>query len=65
MMADGQPLIQNKFAKWRALQKTFNFYLEQNFVYYSADSLLSRNKIQMMSLALNLLTLCVKSEENL
>lgn len=28
LMADGQTIVQAKFARWRALQKTLNFFIE-------------------------------------
>jgi len=65
LLSESNLQIQAKLAKWRAIQKTLNFFIEQNFVYYSADSILARNKIMILSLALNLLTLCVQTTDNL
>jgi hypothetical protein len=65
LIADGQPSIQAKFAKWRALCRVLNFFLNQNFVYFSADSILSRNKIKLFARCLKLLTLLSDSKDNL
>lgn len=39
--------------------------MEQNLVYYSADSTLSRSKIKILSLSLKLLSLCVSTSDNM
>lgn len=42
-----------------------NFYIEQNFVYFSSDSALSRMKIKLMYYALRLISSCIENESNM
>ena len=55
MFAEGSTETQAKFGEWRQLHSALKFYIEQDFVFFSADNDLARSKIVMLNHSLNLI----------
>ncbi len=61
MFAEGSTETQAKFAEWRQLHSALKFYIEQDFVFFSADNDLARSKIVMLNHSLNLIGQLIKT----